>query len=384
MPNRMKWMRSAGLLVLMCSCFYSLQVSRVSASPCDAIKSVWSSRLVNVLPRGYHFFKEDDIPYNVPILAEGCTSLVAFFAGINRPLIRITLTIITHQSAKVAQEVLARNYKAAKPGGASLVGSIGDIGGYSAIWNDSSHNWFLKATKGEYILSVRVNTKLTSGGVSNIANRLFPTLYNALSATPAGRQTAFPPNPSPKVSGNDCNSPSPTLFGIPSSARNCPPGRVARAPVAQPRTVRPPARQPGVQPPRPAPAPAPAPKETFDRGDQEAGGVGGEEKFYSPKVKAYIAKVRNAYRSYGIDQVAPYRLTVPACTNCAPLMVYCVTRVNGTADFRGKAIRISSDWGARFVRNAGGRPSRLPFSETRRGLQTGIIACSTSGAIVPR
>lgn len=237
MPNLKSLFTLGNLFVFVSFGAFFISTTHASAGVCDAIKSVWGATISSVIPPGYRQMSSF-IPYDPPIFGEGCNSGLTFSKAIGEPTISIRLQIFAKASAKSAQMKLGSDYDASKASNPNIISSIGDIGGFSASWRKNTYNnGYIAATKGEYHLVVSVESELSQGIVSQMTGRLITPLYNALAASPAGRETSFPPRSAPSVSQDNCPSASVELFGIPSSNSNCPSGSnntVASTPQATP------------------------------------------------------------------------------------------------------------------------------------------------------
>lgn len=122
-----------------------------------------------------------------------------------------------------------------------------------------------------------------------------------------------------------------------------------------------------------APAAAPAPAEPS-----------AEIETISEAVRDYIELATQANIEGGVAAIAPHRMSVPSCTNCAPIMIYCVEPFESVADLKGRAIRAHSSTAKALVEQIDGNLQLLNFGEVSQAMQMGLIDCSMSGGIVPQ
>lgn len=104
----------------------------------------------------------------------------------------------------------------------------------------------------------------------------------------------------------------------------------------------------------------------------------------SDAVQVYIAQATQANIDAGIAGLAPHRLSVPACSNCAPILIYCVDPIQSVSDLKGRAVRAHSTAAKDLVTRVGGNLQLLMFGEVSQAMQMGLIDCSMSGGIVPQ
>ncbi len=105
---------------------------------------------------------------------------------------------------------------------------------------------------------------------------------------------------------------------------------------------------------------------------------------HSGTVDDYVARVRKAYKSHGIDQIATSQFTVASCGPCVPYLIYCIPGWSGKSPLKGRKVRISTKESREFARVAGAEPVQLLLDLVRPALEKGIIQCSISGGAVPK
>ncbi|MEP2761607.1 MAG: hypothetical protein ABJP66_21345 [Hyphomicrobiales bacterium] len=103
----------------------------------------------------------------------------------------------------------------------------------------------------------------------------------------------------------------------------------------------------------------------------------------SDAISEYIKIATQANIDGGIAAIAPHRMSVLTCENCAPVMIYCVEPFASVTDLKGRAIRAHSPSAKALVKQVRGNLQLLSFGEVSRAMQRGLIDCSMSGGIVP-
>lgn len=104
----------------------------------------------------------------------------------------------------------------------------------------------------------------------------------------------------------------------------------------------------------------------------------------SDAVQDYIKQATQANVDAGIARLAPHRLSVPACSNCAPILIYCVDPIQSASDLKDRAVRAHSTSAKELVQQVGGNLQLMVFGEVAQAMQLGLIDCSMSGGIVPQ
>lgn len=104
----------------------------------------------------------------------------------------------------------------------------------------------------------------------------------------------------------------------------------------------------------------------------------------SDAVRDYLKAATQANIDGGIAAIAPHRMLVPSCANCAPVMIYCIEPFGSVSDLKGRAIRAHSSSAKALVGQVGGNLQLLMFGEVSQAMQMGLIDCSMSGGIVPQ
>lgn len=100
-------------------------------------------------------------------------------------------------------------------------------------------------------------------------------------------------------------------------------------------------------------------------------------------VQAFVAKAHQIYLESGIRAVASNQFTTNSCSECAPFIYYCNSKVANTTEVLNRKIRISTTESKQHVQSLGGKPVVLPFGEVLHALETGLIDCSVSGGHIP-